>query len=715
MIRLCTWAMCALWLGCALANAAPMPGKVVAVVYDNSGSMAAEFKNGKEGGRRNRWVYANYAMQFLAASLGRKDELVFVPMHDLQNPTESTGGLQSYSGSDGLKKAVDALQEQKSANHGTPYAALGRAISSLKEGARTGRELWLVVITDGEFEDVLQIDADAKWLRDNHVNVRFILIGAERNEVAEKLVDPANILAAGNGRSVTETVARLAESLNGFGNLKPDGNARELTILAPFPLRRVLVLRQDSANGELEAVRWGEPPVLLGALRKHDIRVLPDPYLPARDLPTSARVYHLDNGNEVLPANKPLKLAFGAEVGSLALKILPEVAADYSLVLLGAGKQEVTRGTDGRYLICDRQYFLEARLRDGAGKNLLDGRSDAAKFTVSARIAGQDKPFAEGRFVQSFDAGEPGSVATVSSSMKYPGYLYRQSEPMTVVFGGDACRKTVALAVTAGVDDGGAWRSSVDAAAQAQPVRLEVRVDGLPATPDQLERWTLSTGAAADVLDVRIEPGAFLLQPRAGCCAEWWRNPGTGEYPATLVLQTDNPRDVINASPEVRFVLAAPRSLPDKIRWYGCPFALLAALLALLWYALRLLRKARFGRDSRFEIEERPRDDDYGGVVRPSTVMLREQCSALKRWFWPSSAEVATVRGVRFMAASHGDLHVDGRDLQAKHRVPGWVFDRSRLDAPRARDRRQENATLGDNMTMKIDDGVSLTAMRYRA
>jgi hypothetical protein len=260
----------------------------------------------------------------------------------------------------------------------------------------------------------------------------------------------------------------------------------------------------------------------------------------------------------------------------------------------------------------------------------------------------------------------------------------------------------------------------VDQAGQKKPVFLEVLVDGKPATVDQLAAWlkNLDAGAAAHVLEVtpEVTPKAagYLLRPRNDCCVWWWRNPGPGEYPSTLILKTDNPRVVINGSPSVKFVLEPPRSLLDKVLWYGCPFALLALILAIVWYVIRLLRKARFGVDSRLETEDRPKED-YGGVIRPSTVVLREECGALKRWLWPSKAEVAVVRGLRFIAEAQGEMRVDGRDLGPKHRVPGWVFDRSRVDAPSVRERRQEDASMSDNVVLQIDEGASEVWMRYRA
>lgn len=717
----CLWRvllLSVLLLSGAGAVAAPAPGKVVAVVYDNSGSMAEVDPRKKMLG--NRWVYANYAMTLLAASLRNEDELIFIPLHDLKNPSGETGTLRTYTGASGLTDAIRALGRQDGAGYLTPYAAIRKAIESLESPSYRGRDLWLVVITDGDFQEDFEavVKRDAQWLEKNKVNVRFVLIGTDSNEVAQKLTRgvPNTIMLAGEGKAVIRTVEELAEKLNGFGNLPPEGKGNEIIIKPPFPLRRVVVLRQDWVNADLESVYWQDQQLPLAHIRQHSITPRVESRAPVKDLPKMAQVFHLENGNEVLPMNdKPLRLVFGAEVSKLELKILPDVAADYSMRLFDASGKNELKEINGSYRICENKYRLAVSLKDFSGKSLLDKRDDAAKFEIKVRIDGKSLPFEAGKFDQIFDAGAWGSgPVEISSSMEYPGYLHRQSKPLRVEFGGDQCRQDIALKVVSGVDDGNVWRSTLDQVTQAPVARVGVQVNGQPASVEQMQGWHLGLGSYGNLLDIQYEPGAVLLRPQSGCCVWWWRYPGVGEYPVTLSVDTGNSHDVIKGAPSIKFVLEPHASLWDKMRWYACPFALLALMLGILWYFLRLLRKARFGPDSRFETEERPKDE-YGGTVRPRTVLLREECSALKRWLWPSRREVASVRGLRFVALAQGDLLVDGRDLLAKHSIPGWVYDRSRADAPRAKDRRQDEATLSDNVVMKIDEGAFVVTMRYRA
>jgi hypothetical protein len=700
------WAALLVWaLSTGHVMAEPGQGKVVAVVYDDSSSMQAN----------ERWVRANYALKMLTASLQVEDKLFVVWM-------SKPGRAETYDGA-GVQQALDVLNKQDDTPGGTPYESLATAIDALERQKSSGKKLWLVVISDGGFNEAkaTTIDADVKRAKAAGVHPVFIPIAPDSNgrQVAEYWKNQVNAIVeeAADGPGVVEKISKVAALLNGQSdhslNVKAASNRVEIE--AVFPLRGVTLLRQDSDPTELKDVQWALQLIpaekKAGNFRQYEF----SSNRRLGDLPNKGRVVHLRLAdNRVLPVGQKMSLRFGQDVQKLNLAYLPDVAAQYSVALLDAAKHPIKKGSDGKFLICDSHYFIEARLQDDAGKTLLTSRSDAGKFQVKAVIAGQSQDFSTGQFVQKFSAGTWGTEAEASSSMAYPGYLYRQSEHMTLVFGGDACRKEVTLKIASGVDDGGYWRSPVDKAGQAQPVRLAVQVDGKHATVDQLNAWDLKTGAADSAMEVKREAGGFLLRPRSDCCLWWWRNPGPGEYRTTLVLRTENERDKINYPPSVKFVLEPPRTLLDKVLWYGCPFALLALILAIVWYVMRLLRKARFGVDSRLETEERPKED-YGGVIRPSTVVLREECSAPKRWLWPSKAEVAVVRGLRFIAEAQGEMRIDGRDLGPKHKVPGWVFDRSRLDAPSARERRQEDAAMSDNVVLKIDEGASEVWMRYRA
>jgi hypothetical protein len=720
------WAALLVWglsSGHVMAAPAPAPapeqGKVVAVVYDNSTSMNKE----------PRWVPANYALKVLAASLQVGDKLFVVWMSNARHAVP-------YEGDAGIKRALTDLGGQKDAPGLTPYESISTAINELEKKDHIGKKLWLVVISDGGFNELkdpnfdARATADAKRASAAKINSVFIPIATDEfNETVANIWHDnlfAQVENPTDGQDVAEKIAKVAKKLNGQSDQSMSVKAagREVGIEAVFPLRGVTIVRQDSEAAVLEDVRWGLQSLPVPLLRSYDF----SPNKSLKGMPSMGRVVHVRQANnEVLPVGQKMSLRFGQDVNRLKLIYLPDVAAKFSMIVMDAGEQKpVEKETDGKYLgkylICGSNYRLKVMLSDlDSKKDLLTNRSDAKIFEVSGSVGGKPLTFSRGNFVQQFNTEplDPKGVV-VSTSLKYPGYFHYESERIAVVFDSDACLKKVTLKVTSGVDDGGVWRSPVDQAGQKKPVFLEVLVDGKPATVDQLAAWlkNLDAGAAAHVLEVtpEVTPKAagYLLRPRNDCCVWWWRNPGPGEYPSTLILKTDNPRVVINGSPSVKFVLEPPRSLLDKVLWYGCPFALLALILAIVWYVIRLLRKARFGVDSRLETEDRPKED-YGGVIRPSTVVLREECGALKRWLWPSKAEVAVVRGLRFIAEAQGEMRVDGRDLGPKHRVPGWVFDRSRVDAPSVRERRQEDASMSDNVVLQIDEGASEVWMRYRA
>ena len=121
--------------------------KIVAVVYDDSGSMVTD----------NRVGYAQYAMQGLVSVLGSEDQLVVFP---LNNFNESSGKSVTVDLSkQDRNSVVKALisSGELGAGGGTPHYAVKHAVKWLadnglnKDEVLEDKEFWLVIVSDGEF------------------------------------------------------------------------------------------------------------------------------------------------------------------------------------------------------------------------------------------------------------------------------------------------------------------------------------------------------------------------------------------------------------------------------------------------------------------------------------------------------------------------------------------------------------------------------------
>ncbi len=125
--------------------------KVVSIVCDDSGSMQGD-----------KWAYANYALQVFCGMLNSEDQLYITYMSDIYEADDSgeidtslSTGID-LSTSDGIQDSIDSISTHK-AGGGTPFKTVQTAYQKLVEASESdtneNTQYWLVVITDGNFDD----------------------------------------------------------------------------------------------------------------------------------------------------------------------------------------------------------------------------------------------------------------------------------------------------------------------------------------------------------------------------------------------------------------------------------------------------------------------------------------------------------------------------------------------------------------------------------
>ncbi len=120
--------------------------KIVSVVYDDSGSM-----NG------DKFAYANYAMQAFCGMLNSEDQLFVTYMSD---PTVSS---EIDLSADGIQNSIDSINS-RNCGGSTPYTAVETAYDKLSSVSDSNQntQYWLVVITDGAFDETNTMSDDNK-------------------------------------------------------------------------------------------------------------------------------------------------------------------------------------------------------------------------------------------------------------------------------------------------------------------------------------------------------------------------------------------------------------------------------------------------------------------------------------------------------------------------------------------------------------------------
>ena len=244
------------------------PKKIVAVLYDDSGSM-------QQNGNTN-WFYADYAFQQFTGLLNPGDELMvtFMSKPEKVVTSNSSGLLKDFSGD--RQKTVDAIREYKGKGN-TPFQAVkdvGDKLSAVKDDDPS-TQYWYVIIADGSFEKV----TDKEWASQSELDaaisehftsktmpngsqghVIFMAIDNpdEKKDKDDKSKEPPRIYPSENeyvqlkrctGEGIVDIMSEMADTITGRYRIDKSDvavNGKEITVSSPLPLLNIQVLTQNS-------------------------------------------------------------------------------------------------------------------------------------------------------------------------------------------------------------------------------------------------------------------------------------------------------------------------------------------------------------------------------------------------------------------------------------------------------------------------------------
>lgn len=245
---ICVALLIAVLLSCTVTYTATTmtkesPKRVIGIVFDNSGSMYLN--------NNTAWSQAQYAMEVFASMMNAGDEFIIYPMHPI---TIGKGGTE-YS-ADKPYSVTDVSKANTIRNIYTPKAAgtpgkstIQKALKSLK--AKKG-EKWLIVLTDGEFDDA-NLSEQGALIGDclKSVNVLYLAMSSAES----KLKAPSAKSAAGHiysgqvandSSKVPGMLTRMCNKVFGRDELPSDfisGNSFTIDI----PMSKVYVFIQGKS------------------------------------------------------------------------------------------------------------------------------------------------------------------------------------------------------------------------------------------------------------------------------------------------------------------------------------------------------------------------------------------------------------------------------------------------------------------------------------
>lgn len=258
--------ICLLWLlesNCfaqGLVKISDDRDKVICVVFDNSSSM---FKD--DNGERDytdRWVQADYAVRTLALMMNEGDILRPYIMGDYKNGSGSSHSnvVRISSDKTATLEALESVMGRMEFTQWTYFQGVESAAEGLNSPENKGKDCWIIILTDGEFNQPEKIDSGEKLkdkleeitVQNPEISIAYVPIGNCQIHIEEER-DHRLYTAAGNNilEQVTQVVnliyarVQLDEGTKQRYIQQSDADGK-LYVNMDIPIERMMVLLQDS-------------------------------------------------------------------------------------------------------------------------------------------------------------------------------------------------------------------------------------------------------------------------------------------------------------------------------------------------------------------------------------------------------------------------------------------------------------------------------------
>lgn len=318
------------------------PARMINVVYDDSGSMY------HSGGLVDTWCQAKYSMEVFAAMLGENDTLNVYYMSDYQTGTGSAPRIVLH-GKDGAATNVGKLHDEKTRAGNTPFNSVRKAYSDLSKA--TADEKWLVILTDGAFEDgALSKNEIDSFLaaKDSNINVMFLAMGPSAAGITSKENQNIFYVEAKTNNQILNQITGICTRI--FNSNKLDVNASSKKFSFDVPMGELTVFAQG-ANVQINGIKKDD-----GALIK------------SARTPVEVKYSECDATNY---NNEPARDL----VGSIATFVDDFSMGDYTVDVTGAETIEIYYKPN---------VEVAAYLTDSHGKEVTDmANLEAGEYTIS--------------------------------------------------------------------------------------------------------------------------------------------------------------------------------------------------------------------------------------------------------------------------------------------------------------------------------------------
>ncbi len=479
--------------------------KVVALVYDDSGSMREIQNADKTKTPIYRWLYANYALQSFIGLLGERDSFFYVPM------SQPNQVVPVNLASEKRQEEMNAIRKWNEAKN-TPFESVATAIHELKTRAEQERkkEYWLIVLTDGAFNKLEeQRDLISKTLKDftkgmkeKGIGTHAVLITIESKlqpqeqqqmelfKTIWKEMTHGIIIPSEDDNGIIDSINQVAAMMANRDStpLINDGlqvkfTNNEALVTSLFPLTRLTIVQQSNSQQivpliqEVRMKNKSSPFRLTGPFET----ITPPSSTPGSPL-IHGYLSHITGSEEVLsPGVYTIK--FNTSITDKNdLAFLGEPALDYAIALYRKGENGKL-SKDAKTFFKSSPMMLEVTvLERGTNKPLsMKGMDVSSLFSATVTVEGKEERLTwnEKRQVFQYEFSMPSQAVTGTIDIRVNG-LYKQTkeiylQPMSE-------RKLEINVLTKN------WSQKVSKLENSEPIILQPTVNGQPITTEELKK-----------------------------------------------------------------------------------------------------------------------------------------------------------------------------------------------------------------------------------
>ena len=240
-------------------SAPSSPERVIHIVYDDSGSMIVS-----HGKKVDTWCQAKYAMEVFAAMLGEDDLMNIYVMSDFPG---GKGAKLKLNGASGAKANVEQVHSMLTAAGNTPFQTVEKAYEDL--AAAKAQSKWLVVLTDGEFQNVKGTVDEYFAKKSGGVKVMYLAMGQEAGVIKENPRKNIYFEKAANNTQILQKLTGICNTIFERDKLKVDAASRIISF--DIPISELIVFAQG-ADVDIQSVTREDGQVFRSPMEPVEVR-----------------------------------------------------------------------------------------------------------------------------------------------------------------------------------------------------------------------------------------------------------------------------------------------------------------------------------------------------------------------------------------------------------------------------------------------------------